>query len=99
MPTSETSIFLINLVFIVGGKSIVSEINHLITVNLFTTITNANFDLAAIEAQKFVVMAGCDGRQKQREYYAEFAKALPKDAVIHSRRIFTPTASFGICRW
>ena len=32
--------------------------------------------------KKFVVMAGCDGRQKQREYYAEFAKALPKDAVI-----------------
>ena len=32
--------------------------------------------------RKFVVMAGCDGRQKSREYYAEFAKALPKDAVI-----------------
>lgn len=32
--------------------------------------------------KKFVVMAGCDGRQKSREYYAEFAKALPKDAVI-----------------
>ena len=32
--------------------------------------------------KKFVVMAGCDGRQKSREYYAEFAKALPKDTVI-----------------
>lgn len=32
--------------------------------------------------KKFVVMAGCDGRAKSREYYAEFAKALPKDAVI-----------------
>ena len=32
--------------------------------------------------KKFVVMAGCDGRMKSREYYAEFAKALPKDAVI-----------------
>ena len=32
--------------------------------------------------KKFVVMAGCDGRQKSREYYAEFAKALPKDTII-----------------
>ena len=32
--------------------------------------------------KKFVVMAGCDGRAKNREYYTEFAKALPKDAVI-----------------
>ena len=32
--------------------------------------------------QKFVVMAGCDGRAKSREYYTEFAKALPRDTVI-----------------
>ena len=32
--------------------------------------------------KKFFVMAGCDGRQKSREYYTEFAKALPKDTVI-----------------
>jgi len=32
--------------------------------------------------RKFVVMAGCDGRQKGRDYYGEFAKALPKDTVI-----------------
>ena len=32
--------------------------------------------------KKFVVMAGCDGRAKSREYYTEFAKVLPKDAVI-----------------
>ncbi|WP_304263062.1 hydroxylamine reductase [Kallipyga massiliensis] len=32
--------------------------------------------------RKFVVMAGCDGRQKGRDYYTEFAKALPKDVVI-----------------
>ncbi len=30
----------------------------------------------------FVVMAGCDGRQKSREYYADFARALPSNAVI-----------------
>ena len=32
--------------------------------------------------KKFVVMAGCDGRHKTRSYYEDFAKALPKDAVI-----------------
>lgn len=32
--------------------------------------------------KKFVVMAGCDGRQKSRGYYTDFAKALPKDTVI-----------------
>ncbi len=32
--------------------------------------------------RKFVVMAGCDGRHKTREYYTEFAKKLPKDVVI-----------------
>ena len=32
--------------------------------------------------RKFVVMAGCDGRMKSRDYYADFAKRLPKDVVI-----------------
>lgn len=32
--------------------------------------------------KKFVVMAGCDGRAKSRNYYSDFAKALPKDTVI-----------------
>ena len=32
--------------------------------------------------KRFVVMAGCDGRQKAREYYTDVAKALPRDAVI-----------------
>ena len=32
--------------------------------------------------RKFVVMAGCDGRMKSRNYYTDFAKALPKDTVI-----------------
>ncbi len=32
--------------------------------------------------RKFIVMGGCDGRMKGRDYYAEFAKALPKDTVI-----------------
>ena len=32
--------------------------------------------------KKFVVMAGCDGRSKKRDYYTDFAKALPTDTVI-----------------
>ncbi len=41
--------------------------------------------VAAVKAgkiRKFVVMAGCDGRSKAREYYTEFASALPPDTVI-----------------
>lgn len=32
--------------------------------------------------KKFVVMAGCDGRMKSRDYYTKFAEALPKDTII-----------------
>jgi len=32
--------------------------------------------------KRFVVMAGCDGRQKARGYFTEVAQALPKDTVI-----------------
>lgn len=32
--------------------------------------------------KNFVVMAGCDGRHKERTYYSDFAKELPNDAVI-----------------
>ncbi len=32
--------------------------------------------------RKFIVMAGCDGRMKSREYYTEFADKLPEDTVI-----------------
>ncbi len=34
------------------------------------------------DIEKFVVMAGCDGRENNRIYYEEFAKALPKKTVI-----------------
>lgn len=32
--------------------------------------------------REFVVMSGCDGRMKSREYYTRFAQDLPKDTVI-----------------
>ena len=31
---------------------------------------------------RFVVMAGCDGRQKERQYYSDVAESLPEDTVI-----------------
>lgn len=32
--------------------------------------------------RKFIVMAGCDGRMKSRDYYTEFAEKLPNDTII-----------------
>lgn len=32
--------------------------------------------------RRFIVMSGCDGRMKSRDYYTDFAKALPKDTII-----------------
>lgn len=32
--------------------------------------------------KKFIVMGGCDGRMKSREYFTDFAKQLPEDTVI-----------------
>ena len=32
--------------------------------------------------KRFVVMAGCDGRHKTRQYYTDFAKGLPEDSII-----------------
>ncbi|MDY3005746.1 hydroxylamine reductase [Anaerococcus porci] len=39
-------------------------------------------EIKAGNIKKFVVMAGCDGRFKDRSYYTEFAEKLPKDYVI-----------------
>ncbi|MBU0969553.1 MAG: hydroxylamine reductase [Proteobacteria bacterium] len=41
--------------------------------------------IAAVKSgaiKRFIVMGGCDGRHKTRDYYTEVAKALPKDTVI-----------------
>lgn len=50
-----------------------------------TVLSLADKVVEAVKAgkiKKFFVMAGCDGRMKSREYYAEFAKKLPYDTVI-----------------
>ncbi len=49
------------------------------------TLALADKLLAAVKSgavKKLVVMSGCDARQKNREYYTEFAKKLPKDTII-----------------
>ncbi len=50
-----------------------------------TVMSVADKVIAAVQAgaiQRFVVMAGCDGRFKDREYFTEVARALPQDHVI-----------------
>ncbi|MDR0888186.1 MAG: hydroxylamine reductase [Candidatus Methanoplasma sp.] len=50
-----------------------------------TVLSLADKIIEAVKAgaiKRFVVMAGCDGRQNDRTYYADFANALPKDTVI-----------------
>ncbi|RRR76667.1 MAG: hydroxylamine reductase [Candidatus Viridilinea halotolerans] len=48
-------------------------------------LDNAEAVLEAVQTgaiRRFVVMAGCDGRHKEREYYTDVAKALPQDTII-----------------
>lgn len=59
--------------------SIIGGFAHEQVFALADTVVNA---VKSGAIRKFVVMAGCDGRMKSREYYREFAKRLPKDVVI-----------------
>ena len=48
-------------------------------------VESADKIVAAVKSgaiRKFVVMGGCDGRFKSRDYYTEFAKKLPRDVVV-----------------
>lgn len=48
-------------------------------------LSNADLIVEAVKSgaiKRFIVMAGCDGRMKDREYYTEVAKNLPKDTII-----------------
>jgi hydroxylamine reductase len=50
-----------------------------------TVLSVADKVLAAIQSgaiKRFVVMAGCDGRQKGRSYFTEVAEGLPADSII-----------------
>jgi hydroxylamine reductase len=62
-----------------GGSDLITGCAH------DAVLAIADKVVAAVKSgdiKRFIVMAGCDGRQKEREYYTEFAKALPKDTVI-----------------
>jgi hydroxylamine reductase len=50
-----------------------------------SVLSNADKVVDAVKTgkiKKFIVMAGCDGRHKDRQYYTDFAEALPEDTVI-----------------
>jgi hydroxylamine reductase len=61
------------------GKKIVIGFAHEQTAQVADKIIEA---VKAGKMKRFVVMAGCDGRAKEREYYTEMAKRLPKETVI-----------------
>jgi len=61
------------------GRNLTTGCAHNAVLALAGTVVEA---VKKGDIRRFVVMAGCDGRQSERSYYTEFAKALPKDTVI-----------------
>ncbi|MFH1593641.1 MAG: hydroxylamine reductase [Candidatus Omnitrophota bacterium] len=61
------------------GKTITIGFAHAAALGVADKIVNA---VKSGAIKRFIVMAGCDGRHKEREYFTEVAKKLPKDAVI-----------------
>jgi len=61
------------------GRDLITGCAHNAVLSIAGTVVEAvkNGDI-----KRFVVMAGCDGRQGERSYYTDFAKALPKNTVI-----------------
>ena len=50
-----------------------------------TILQNAPAVIDAIQSgdiKRFIVMGGCDGRHKSRQYYTDVAEALPDDTII-----------------
>ena len=62
-----------------AGRELITGCAHNAVLSIAGTVIDAvkNGDI-----RRFVVMAGCDGRQNDRSYYTGFAGALPKDTVI-----------------
>lgn len=61
------------------GRDLITGCAHHAVLSIAGTVVEAvkNGDI-----RRFVVMAGCDGRQGERDYYTQFAQALPKNTVI-----------------
>ena len=62
-----------------NGRDLITGCAHEALTTLAGTIVEA---VKKGDIRRFVVMAGCDGRQNERRYYTDFAQALPKDTVI-----------------
>ena len=61
------------------GRDLITGCAHNAVLALAGTVVEA---VKKGDIKRFVVMAGCDGRQNERAYYTEFAQALPKNTVI-----------------
>jgi hydroxylamine reductase len=61
------------------GRDLITGCAHNAVLAIAGTVVEA---VKKGDIRRFVVMAGCDGRQSERAYYTEFAQALPKSAVI-----------------
>ena len=61
------------------GRNLITGCAHGAVLQIVGTVIDA---VKSGEIKRFVVMAGCDGRQSERDYYTQFAKALPKNTVI-----------------
>lgn len=63
----------------IENGEIIGGFAHNQVLKLADVIANA---VKSGDIRRFVVMAGCDGRMKNRDYYTEFAEKLPSDCVI-----------------
>lgn len=62
-----------------SGRDLITGCAHDAVISIAGTIIDA---VKKGDIKRFIVMAGCDGRMKEREYYTEFAKALPMNTAI-----------------
>jgi hydroxylamine reductase len=62
-----------------SGRDLITGCAHNAVLSLAGPVIDA---IRKGEIKRFVVMAGCDGRQREREYYTEFAQALPANTII-----------------
>lgn len=62
-----------------NGRDLITGCAHEAVLSLAGTVVEA---VKKGDIKRFVVMAGCDGRQSERAYYTEFAQALPMNTII-----------------
>jgi len=62
-----------------NGRELITGCAHDAVLKIAGTVIDA---VKKGDIKRFVVMAGCDGRQSEREYYTKFAEALPKNVII-----------------